>query len=107
MVKLPGLDLIAKNTILYMAGDGNYTRVYQTDGSVKLTSLTLSKVSLLLPDFLRVHKSSLVNPTYIQRIERPSSNRIGAIHLATNISLNVSRRKWATIADSVPAQDTK
>ncbi|MVM35494.1 LytTR family transcriptional regulator [Spirosoma sp. HMF4905] len=51
--------------VLYLVGDVNYCTVYLLTGKSILTSRTLKWYSERWPQFIRVHKGSLVNPQHI------------------------------------------
>ena len=63
---------INTNDIFYCKSDSNYTEFYLNDGRKIMTSKTLKHFeSLLSPfDFLRVHKTYLVNVKYIKKIKK-------------------------------------
>ncbi|WP_138992743.1 LytTR family DNA-binding domain-containing protein [Larkinella sp. C7] len=52
-------------TITRIEADGGYSRIYTTDGKTYLVARTLLEFTSRLDEFLRVHKSHLVNPDYI------------------------------------------
>ena len=52
--------------ITYMQGDGNYTYVHTMSGKRYLISKTMKTLQKILnADFLRIHKSFMVNPDYV------------------------------------------
>ncbi len=65
LVKLP------IETITLLEGQGNYTCIYMRNGFKYLICKTLKSLSPLLGcKFIRVHKSFIVNPNYVVRVER-------------------------------------
>lgn len=67
---------IATNDILFIEGLKDYVKIYPASGGpciISLLSLRALEASLPSPQFLRVHRSYIVNTTYIRVIER---NRI-------------------------------
>lgn len=59
---------------------------------------TLKQLTGLLPNgkFIRVHRNSLVNCQYIERLERQKSG-LGTIYLVNGSALPVSRRRLEAI----------
>lgn len=53
------------SSIEYLEGIGNYTNVYIVGQKPIMVSRTLKRFEELLPNFIRIHKSRLVNPIYI------------------------------------------
>ncbi|MVM34410.1 hypothetical protein GO755_30540 [Spirosoma sp. HMF4905] len=97
-IKLPGLPPIALASILYIAGDGPYTKIYTIDGRIKITSMNISRVHLLIPSFIRIHKCYAVNPTYIQSIEPPVKKFQGSLRVyKVEKELVISRRRTNAI----------
>lgn len=93
-IKLPGLPPIALASILYLAGDGPYTKIYTIAGRIEITSMNLSRVHLLIPGFIRIHKCYAVNPTYIISIEPPIKKFQGSLQLyKVDKELAISRRR--------------
>ncbi len=61
-----GVQIIRILDIIYLEADGNYTRIIMNDGSCIFSSKTLKKFDqLLLPQFLRIHQSYIINPDFI------------------------------------------
>lgn len=52
-------------SIEYLEAMGNYTTVHLTGNKPMLVAITLKRFSERLPDFLRIHKGTLVNPDHI------------------------------------------
>jgi len=77
---------------------GNYTRFYIKEKKPIITSRTLKEYEDLLTDhqFLRVHRTHLVNPRYIQ-----SYTKDHELILHDGSVVQVSRRKWESIRDKV------
>lgn len=50
--------------LIRIEGDSNYSRLYFAGGKQVLMAITLARYEQLLPDFVRVHKSHLINPDY-------------------------------------------
>jgi len=76
--------------IIRLEGESNYTRFFFSNHKPVLVSKTLKEYEELLTpyDFLRVHKSYLVNRTYVQHMDRE-----GVLWLTDGSHILVSRRK--------------
>lgn len=59
------------NSIIYISATGDYTEVYTTKGEKKLVLKSLREWEEHLPSqqFLRIHRSLLINIEYIERVE--------------------------------------
>lgn len=89
---------IALDTILWLEGDWNYTRLYLLNHSVRMSSRTLSWYERQLIDFIRVRKDAIVNPLYVQTVESISSRpRRMKIVLITGEHIEVTRRRQALV----------
>ena len=78
--------------ILYIKADGNYLRLYQNSSNYHLLRKTMNQLITELnhSDFLRIHRSLLVNPYFINHIHYLGNNEF-EIHLSSNIRLKSSR----------------
>jgi len=82
--------VIALKDILYFKSDSNYTRIVLIDGSVRIASRTLKVYeSKLNGGFLRVHHSSLINPSYIKSFSLNSNE----LSMSGNTVIPVSRTR--------------
>ena len=85
---------ISPDTITFMEGEGNYTFIYTNAGKRYLVSRTLKSLSEHLTDnFIRVHKSYVVNAHYV--VEQLVHDRI--LKMAGGKEVMVSRRKFREI----------
>lgn len=76
-------------SIMWLEGDANYTRVHFQDGSIKLITQSLHWFEKNL-DFIRVHRSAIINPAYVQEFNQ-KKGRSGWIRLADDTLIPVSR----------------
>jgi two-component system, LytTR family, response regulator len=85
-----GVCFVYPHEIIRCEAVGNYTRFYVSDNRQYLTSKTLGDYEeLLLPcDFIRCHKSHLVNKKFISFIDHE-----GYITLKDSSKIEVSRRR--------------
>ncbi|MVM35959.1 LytTR family transcriptional regulator [Spirosoma sp. HMF4905] len=93
-IKLPGLGKpFSVKAIIRLQGDGNYTWLYlSTQAAPVLIALTLKWFETHLPGFVRVHKSELINPLFIQSIDLFDASQL-EICLLNNYKSKVSRRR--------------
>lgn len=94
-----------EGTSFYNAGEiiraealGNYTRFYLKEKKPVVTSRTLKEYEDLLTDhhFLRVHRTHLVNPRYIE-----SYTKDHELKMCDGSVVQVSRRKWESIKEKL------
>jgi two-component system, LytTR family, response regulator len=87
---MEGVFLFEPADIMRCEGENNYTRFFFSNRKPLLVSRTIKEFEELLADhdFLRVHKSHLVNRKYINRLDRD-----GILWLTDNSSIAVARRK--------------
>lgn len=85
-------DHVMIDDIVCLEGYGNYTFLYFKDGKRLLCSKTLKQFeSYIAKDyFLRIHKSYIVNITYINEY---TSDEEKGVELTTGLKVAVSRRK--------------
>lgn len=85
-----GVSFFDPATIIYCEGENNYTRFIFIDHKPILISKTLGEYEEILEDyqFIRIHKSYLVNKVYITQIDRE-----GMILMSDGKRLAVSRRR--------------
>ncbi|MBL0054163.1 MAG: response regulator transcription factor [Bacteroidetes bacterium] len=91
-----GLHFIPVNEVLRCEADGNYTHIYTTDARHFISTRTLAEYDEMLMEynFLRVHRSHLVNRNHITRIL--SDNQL---ELNEGTLINIARRRAAEIKD--------
>lgn len=67
---------IAPERIIYIASDGNYSTLVQTDGEVRMLTFQLGQIERMIADqlgvegnnFIRIGKSLIINRSYIYYI---------------------------------------
>lgn len=92
---------IAKvNDIIRCEADGNYTKIYINQSSNILISKTLKEYEELLKNynFIRVHKSHLININYIEHFEKRDS---GTIYMIDGSKIGVSHRKKEVLLNAL------
>ena len=88
-----GLIFVQKREILYALANGNYTHVYLADLRTVKVLRKLKDVEQLLSggNFLRIHRSHLINLRHIIRFQNESNTVI----MSDNNALEVSRHRKA------------
>ena len=84
--------------LMYLQGQGNYSYLYRQYARFPdVQCYTLLDFEAVLAGFVRIHKSYLVNPAYIDCL----SGRAGGatLKLTTGLVLPVSRRRYADLAN--------
>ena len=76
--------------IVCFVADGNYSLIYLNDGRTLVVSKCLECIEQHVPEnsFLRIHKSYLINPNYVECVLDKQ------IKLTNGSIYAVSRRKW-------------
>ena len=94
LLRIPGYRKFQhRQLISRLEGNGNYTIVHvQGDQKPLLVSQTLKRFESYLPHFIRINKSALVNPTYVDQVIRKGA-KVLYIKLIDGHCLLVSRRR--------------
>lgn len=84
--------IIDLEDILYCKGEGRYTWIYLKNESPILSAKVLKNYEEVLPDawFLRIHKSCLINLSYIKSYDTRNG---GYIIMENNQSLPIAKRR--------------
>ena len=69
---LDRIDLIKKEDVMYMSGDGRYTQIYIANGKKILTGRKIGDYEKVLDHgmFFRTHRSFIINMQYVARINK-------------------------------------
>jgi two-component system LytT family response regulator len=89
--------------IVHCQSDRNYTYFYLNDGRRVFTSRTLKDYedTLCLPDFIRCHRSHIININYLERYDRGDGGTI-VMKDGTEIPLSrLSRERFMEVLDSL------
>jgi two-component system, LytTR family, response regulator len=67
-----GIYRLRPEKILLLAGDGNYTKIILLDGSILISTKTLSTYEEVtkVVGFVRVHKSFIINSMYLSQVTK-------------------------------------
>ncbi|NTW32046.1 MAG: response regulator transcription factor [Bacteroidetes bacterium] len=95
-----GIHIIDIDNIIRCQSDDYYTRFFLKDGKVIMVSKTLKENEELLSDynFIRPHKSHLINLKYVKSYMRVDG---GCIIMTDGSNIPVSRRKREQILDII------
>ena len=84
--------------ILYLTGNTNYCYVYMANDEVILACRTLKWFATKWPHFLRVHKTTLINPAYLAAFQpAPKASLTSFITMADQAQLKISRRRLTAV----------
>jgi len=95
-----GIHIVDIDNIIRCESDDYYTRFFLKDGKVIMISKTLKENEELLSDynFIRTHKSHLINLKYVKSYLRMDG---GSIIMTDGSNIPVSRRKREQILDII------
>ena len=87
------LEAIQSTNIIYLEADINYTTYHLIDGRKIISSFTLKRhqETQNLASFLRISKSYLLNPIFIENVEKEGRRML--VKVKNNKPMLVSRRK--------------
>ncbi len=86
--------------LTYLIGANNYTWVQFRGGKRVLLSKSLTYFSEQLPDFIRIHKTALINPAFVTDLLPPLRPKMaGAVRMQDGTVLPVGRRRWIDVAN--------
>lgn len=87
--------------IIWIQGEGNYSRIHLTTGKQLMIAQTLRMFEPLIPDFIRIHKSSIVNPNHVIGIRMLRGPKIGILGLTGDVELIVARRRFEKVSEKL------
>jgi DNA-binding LytR/AlgR family response regulator len=89
-------ERIQTDHVSRIVGEANYSRLYFTDGSQVLFSRVLKSYQDEYPDFIRIHKSLLINAQWVTGWTRKGAN---AMHVTVGaVRYWVARRRVVEVA---------
>ena len=95
--------IINLSEVLYMVGAGNYTKFTMVNGDIHTSSKNLKVYDdaiLYHPDFIRVHRSYLVNKKYIKQILK-SNKQLWFVEMQNNEKLELSKGRIDEILEQL------
>lgn len=97
---IDGFEVVRVSDILYCRADDNFTEFHFLDSSKKLICRTLKFYEQLLSefDFVRIHKSTLINLQYLKRYKKGKG---GQVILDKEICLDVSATRKKDLLDRI------
>jgi len=91
-------DPISLDTIVWLKGDWNYTRIYAQNQPMRMSAYTLKWFELRLGGFLRVRKDAIINPAHVCALQSIANRPGGILLLLTNgDQIEVTRRRQAFV----------
>jgi DNA-binding LytR/AlgR family response regulator len=103
-INLPGQrQPVLVHSIVWLKGEANYTWVHQVSGNPLIVSQPLGWFEDRL-DFIRVHRSAIVNPIYVQEFKQVKG-RTGWIQLSDGTLLSVARNRLEYTASQLKQSD--
>ncbi len=92
---MPYLPKALRNStgMTHLTGAGNYSWLHYSDGRKEVFSGTLAFYEQSLPNFIRIHKTALINPGFLDFFELPDNKKNGFVTLKGGIVLPISRRR--------------
>lgn len=92
--------------IAYFVGANNYCWLHFRNGEKKLLAKPISYLESKLPEFIRVHKTVLVNAIYVKSLHQPPRKKMsGEVHLDSGEVFPVSRRRWDQVVEALQNRD--
>ncbi|MCE7069135.1 LytTR family transcriptional regulator [Dyadobacter sp. CY327] len=91
---------VSAQEITFLEGEGNYTYIHTRQGKKYLVSKTLKVVvEILNVDFIRIHKSYIVNPMYITAQIEPDT-----LLLSCGRKVPIARRRMREIHEMLAGE---
>ena len=94
---------LCPDTILWLEGEGNYTRIHFQEQPSSVMAYTLKRFEEHFAGFVRVRRDVLVNPRYIQYIRWNGQPKL-TIYLSDGTVLTASRRRHRLLAAQLRQQ---
>lgn len=85
-------DPMVMESIVWAEGFDNYTWLHYANQPKYLSATTLKEFESQLPSFVRIHKSSLINPAHLVQIKRDSSGHL-VMQMSNGMRIAVARRR--------------
>ena len=93
--------------LAYFIGADNYAWLQFRSGERRLLAKPLLYFEARLPNFIRIHKTALINPAYIASVDQPTRPKTGGlIRLMDGTELPVSRRRWKAVTELLQTGET-
>jgi DNA-binding LytR/AlgR family response regulator len=94
LIRGGNIELINTEKIMFLIAEADYTKVFTEDGKKHTVSRLLKNWEEILPphNFLRIHRSTIINLDFVKRIEKWFNNTYRIYILNIPEPLTVSRR---------------
>lgn len=98
---------IIPECVVYIASDGNYSTLVQTDGEMRMLSYQLGHIESLIENqlgvhpFVRIGKSLIINCSYIYYINVPKQKLILSDTKTFNHQLSASKEALKQLKDHI------
>lgn len=91
--------------LAYFSGANNYTWLQFRNGDRRLLAKPLTYFEDRLPEFIRIHKTALINPACVASVHYPPRPKMpGTVQMQDGQVLPVSRRRWNEVAQLLQNQ---
>ena len=97
-------NTLLPDTILWLEGVGNYTRIHWQEQPTSVMAYTLKRFEEHFAGFVRVRRDVLVNPRHIASIRWNGSLKL-TIYLSDGTVLTASRRRHRLLAVQLRQQE--
>ena len=97
-------NTLLPDTILWLEGEGNYTRIHRQEQPTSVMAYTLKRFEEHFAEFVRVRRDVLVNPRHIAGV-RWNGNPKLTIYLSDGTVLTASRRRYRLLAVQLRQQE--
>jgi len=95
------IHIIPTSTVLYIEAYDDYVKIYTAEKYyLKKKTLTYYEQSLHAKDFLRIHRSYIINVNYLTRIDSFEKNSYHAT-LTNQAKIPISRNSYAELKESL------
>ena len=103
-----GHYLISVENIIFIKADNNCAHIVQTNAKNLLVTKTLGDIEKILPDrFLRVHKSFIINPEFVELVNTTSKNiYIRCDSLSEKVISDIRNRNMVEFSNKNGSSDT-
>lgn len=89
--------------ITFLSGASNYSWLHFTNGKKELVSKPLSYFESRLSQFVRIHKTAMINPRYVIDWQAPPRSKMaGSVRMTCGKVLPVGRRRWPQVMNLLP-----
>ena len=106
---------IAPDKIVYIASDGNYSTLIQSDGEMRMLSFQLGQIERMISSqlgsdgnqFIRIGKSLIINRSFIYYINIPKQNLILSDTATFNHTVTASKEALKLLKELIEKEADK